>query len=762
MLERIERIQGIGLLHDATGKQFTFHKGTLIYAENGRGKSTLTSVLRSAATSDGTIVSGRATVDGTQPPGVVLQFGSGHRVTFAGGSWSESRPELLVFDTDFIEKNVYSGGAVNTGHRKNLLEFALGAAAVAARKVVDDTTAEAQTASERVKQLTLQLSGHHHGFSLATFEKLPVVPDADAQIAGLQNRVAAANSIESIVKRPVPSTAAEPGLGLDSLFELLRTSLEDVQEDAERIVRSHVSALGSAGAESWLSQGRSFDDGVRCPYCGQRTEGNELIRAYRTHFNEAYNGLKASVAQLDSGISTRTAPSILETFNQGIALANSAAAAWRDQVAVPKSIFDKATAGTILQELQALLLRLAGQKQASPADRVGSDEEKTKAAELWQRLLQLMRDANQTVTAAATAIETFKGKLATENVQELAAKIQSLQLAKRRHTAEVVELFGLLTAARTASDKAEKKKKDAREELDTLMKATLSQYEKAINGLLKKFGAAFSIENMDANFRGGAPRSEYGLQLRGKSIPLEGGPPSFSTALSEGDKRTLAFAFFVASTLADPKITQRVVIIDDPMSSLDLSRKQHTKTVLKQIHSSAEQLIVLAHDPYFIRDIRDALTPKDGQGQVGVYQLQYVHGGYTDFARFDVDKECESAYYRHHRLLVDFINGGGGDHTHVAKAIRPMLEGYLHRRFPGMVPRDLMFGQVVTFIRDAKAPHPVTFAQPLVDELHEVNEYAGQFHHDTNPGNADKVVIVPAELRAFSERALNIVHKGMP
>lgn len=112
MLERLGEIQGIGLLHQANGKPYTCHKATLIYADNGRGKSTLATILRSVATGDPSLITARKTVDGTLPTKVVLQFGSGHKVTFDGGSWSEARPEVLVFDADFIERNVHSGGTV--------------------------------------------------------------------------------------------------------------------------------------------------------------------------------------------------------------------------------------------------------------------------------------------------------------------------------------------------------------------------------------------------------------------------------------------------------------------------------------------------------------------------------------------------------------------------------------------------------------------------------------------------------------------------
>jgi wobble nucleotide-excising tRNase len=287
----------------------------------------------------------------------------------------------------------------------------------------------------------------------------------------------------------------------------------------------------------------------------------------------------------------------------------------------------------------------------------------------------------------------------------------------------------------------------------------LAKYQTAINALLKKFGASFSIKGMNANFRGNAPRTEYGLLLRGKDVVLEGGPPSFATTLSDGDKRTLAFAFFVASTLDDPKLAQRIVVIDDPMCSLDMTRRQHTQTVLKQIRAKAEQIVILAHDAYFIRDLRNAFLKEDKLSPISMFQMVGASNGYTDFAAIDIDKECESVYAQHHRLLNQYSNGIGGDHKSVAKAIRLMLEGYLHRRFPGLLPKDLLFGQVVILIRDATSNSPLRHAQNLVVELNEINDYAGQFHHDTNP-DADSTVVTPSELKTYVERALDVVYKG--
>ena len=73
-----------------------------------------------------------------------------------------------------------------------------------------------------------------------------------------------------------------------------------------------------------------------------------------------------------------------------------------------------------------------------------------------------------------------------------------------------------------------------------------------------------------------------------------------------------------------------------------------------------------------------------------------------------------------------------------------------------------MFGNVVVLIRDSLAPSPLCHAKNLVDVLHEINDYAGQFHHDTNPDGADSVVVTASELKTYVDRALSVVHKGAP
>ncbi|MCF5545393.1 AAA family ATPase [Pseudomonas salomonii] len=757
VLERIERIQGIGLLHDVNGRPLRLCKAQLIYADNGRGKSTLASILRSAATGDPSLITERKTIDASLAPLVDLTFGSGHKVSFSNGTWSEKRQELLVFDADFVEKNVHSGGVVTPGQRKNLLQFALGSSAVKARETEEITTKLAAAASAEVNQITAQLAGFHQGMLLPAFQKLSADPNAATKILDLQKRIQIANNIGNILTRPLPVQVSLPNLDIESLFKILNTTLNDIQEDAESVIQKHLQHISKPDIEKWISDGQKFDDGKNCPYCAQKTSDITLIKAYRTHFNKAYEELKQQVALLDRGIQIRASDSVIDTFDIGFSKALTTIATWTPEIITPPCTFESLKSKKIIGELRGILLELAATKISKPLESIGSNTEKSKVHELWNEILDLMQQANQKIQNSTQQIEKYRTSLASENATLMGQQIIALQLGTVRHSTAVIALLTSLATAKQSATVAEAKKKAARTQLNEQMASVLATFQKSINSLLDKFGATFRIEKMDSNFRGGSARSEYGLRLRGMSISLDG-TPKFSTVLSEGDKRTLAFAFFVATVSADPNLLQKIVVIDDPMCSLDVNRKNQTKAILKSIHDKSEQLILLAHDPYFIRDMRDELSNKGAQ-TLQALQLRYAANGYSDLDKFDVDKECESPFYRHHRVLMELCAGAPHDSRSTAKAIRPFLEGYLHRRFPGLLPKDSMFGQVLTHIRNSTAPSPLTYAKTLIDELQEINSYAGQFHHDTNP-DCDTVQITSSELLTYGERALKLVYSG--
>ena len=114
-------------------------------------------------------------------------------------------------------------------------------------------------------------------------------------------------------------------------------------------------------------------------------------------------------------------------------------------------------------------------------------------------------------------------------------------------------------------------------------------------------------------------------------------------------------------------------------------------------------------------------------------------------------------------MLTEFVEGSSTTELlDIAKAIRPLLEGYLHRRFPNCIDRGLVFGDIIRAIHNSPSNSPLSYVESsVIDELNAINLYAGKFHHDTNP-SANSVRVIDTELKRFAERALKIVHKGSP
>lgn len=82
-------------------------------------------------------------------------------------------------------------------------------------------------------------------------------------------------------------------------------------------------------------------------------------------------------------------------------------------------------------------------------------------------------------------------------------------------------------------------------------------------------------------------------------ITAESGP-SFRNTLSAGDRNTLALAFFFASLEKDSDLAQKVVVIDNPMTSLDEHRSLKTVQEIRALQNRVAQTIILSHSKPFL------------------------------------------------------------------------------------------------------------------------------------------------------------------
>jgi wobble nucleotide-excising tRNase len=212
--------------------------------------------------------------------------------------------------------------------------------------------------------------------------------------------------------------------------------------------------------------------------------------------------------------------------------------------------------------------------------------------------------------------------------------------------------------------------------------------------------------------------------------------------MSAGDKNTFALAFFLAQLKRDPDITNKVVVFDDPFTSLDDFRRAMTAKEIKRIGEKAAQVLVLSHDKFFLDAVRRLLNG----APCTPMQISSAAGG-SSIEVWDIEREVKDGYLQDHMRLQDFAEGRGGEAREMRTVMRPLLEKYIRYRFPNQIEDNQWLGDMLGIIR-ADAGHPLT---PQYEELDDINSYTAPFHHEPNTAYTDD------EVRAYAKRTIAIV-----
>ena len=163
---------------------------------------------------------------------------------------------------------------------------------------------------------------------------------------------------------------------------------------------------------------------------------------------------------------------------------------------------------------------------------------------------------------------------------------------------------------------------------------------------------------------------------------------------------------------------------------------------------------MLSHERNFLKLIYDAMPP------ALVKTLQFCRIGQEDttITPWDIFDATRDDYFKNHCVLTEFANEGeeDGDLRHIARTIRPVLEGYFRFKFLGEFGAKEWLGDFIDKIRLAPPGSFLSPSQTLLEELEDINDYSKKYHHKTNP-SAGSESINDGELRSFVRRTLEVV-----
>jgi len=129
-----------------------------------------------------------------------------------------------------------------------------------------------------------------------------------------------------------------------------------------------------------------------------------------------------------------------------------------------------------------------------------------------------------------------------------------------------------------------------------------------------------SAEELNEDLHNYLGHDEFRLQIKdtGYTITRAGAP---AQALSEGETTAIALLYFLKS-LQDRRfdLTRGVVVLDDPVSSLDANALYLALGFIRQRTQDAAQLVILTHNFRFFRQVRNWFHHLKGQNKTDVSQ----------------------------------------------------------------------------------------------------------------------------------------------
>ena len=295
---------------------------------------------------------------------------------------------------------------------------------------------------------------------------------------------------------------------------------------------------------------------------------------------------------------------------------------------------------------------------------------------------------------------------------------------------------------------------DARAELVEYRNNVFPQLQDGVNVYLDRFNAGFRVGNLVPSNIGGGSGSTctYNVVINNTPIAVRNsnnppGVPSFRNLLSAGDRNTLALALFFSSLDHNPNLAETVVVVDDPMSSLDDHRSLVTVQTVRALARRAKQTIVLSHNKRFLCGILSGVNRHEEYTALEIAPK----GNESTILSWDASQDLITEHDQRYFLLLGYADNQSSIVREVAPTIRFYLEGYFRVACPGQFPPGKLLGQFVQECRQRIGSADEVINEETILELENVLEYANRFHHDTNAE-----LINPTELLGFVKRTLSL------
>ena len=675
MIERIGRLRDCRIFRDFTWPSdlHNFARFNLIYGWNGSGKTTISRIFRD-------LEHRRRPVVGD----VIVSIGGQN---IRGVEFSDASIPVRVFNKDFVTENVFPTGGGDVppililgeesiekqlkleAQKAELLgiEQSLSVARREKGKLENQLDRHCVDRGGVVKEL-LRGSGsnpynnYHKGNYKTRAEQM--VADGDAENHHLEE---AERETLFSQHRASPKAVVQEVPNQSHNFPSLRertTTLLSYSVVSETIQ----SLRDDAEIGEWVHKGLQLHkerDAVECLYCGQPIQ-HERLSAMERYFNAEYEKFNESVDELAAEITQITESWLALSVPHSTQLYEHL----EDEYTVIQTEFEDYRTQTT-DCLNALTKALAD-KKGTPFDPIILDNYHAQLldSDVTECLNQIIRKHNEASTSHAESTVYARKKLERAMVTEKLGEF--VDLTKR---AKSQESF----IANSSSN----------------VKTLQAEISKLESEITEHRGPADEL-NVDLQKYIGHKELQLEVKENGYTLIRNGVP---ATQLSEGETTAIALLYFLKS-LKDHRFdfSDGVVVLDDPISSLDANALFLAYGFIQERTRNAGQLFILTHNFTFFRQVRNWFHYLGGQRNkdwnkrpARFYMLNCLTGEggrYSDIQNLDPLLERYESDY--HYLFACVLRGvtpstSGLESNYVLPNMaRRLLEAFLAFRQPDL------------------------------------------------------------------------------
>lgn len=762
MIERFQEIKNVGTYKNA--EQIAtcgFNKTTIIFGNNSQGKSTFCDILKSLSYNDPLYIEKRKTIGETGNAKVEISFGNKLFAKYNNCQWATSKDllndqKIIVFDTDFVQNNVFTNSTIERKNKENFTDFILGEDSIKIQKqlvgIKEINNKLIKDNDQKVKDIE-----KYTQISIEEFSKIELVEDIkenDTLCLGLQQQIANLtknkDDIEKIKKLPLPISITFKEDIEDKYNEInniLSSQYKFSQEDILNNFNEHKKKINADNKnyDKWIREGYTLNSKEICPYCGNSLQGNKLVESYVVMFCENFIQYTKDIERLQN-IKTSTSQ-----FDELKNIINSNLIKIKDLT--PK-IFDASISSIhrdiedlsycLLQEIEDIINikhKIDKQVESCIDLKLKNKYESIKKVDI-AGYQDIKKKINDIIINYNTKLEEYNknsaeyiGNLTIESINTNIANLEkeyteNINIFNRNKYNDKYEEY-LKNLVKIKEN--EKKSKKLKNDFETTQSSFIGKFFTDINTYYDRLGSRNFIIEQETTKQG--IKKIYTVKLKYKNKEIE----DLRFVLSDSDKRALALSIFLSKLKNEDNLDKFIIVMDDPITSFDNERMSLFINILKEF-DKANQIIVLTHYADFYKKLVELLYAV--KPLPSLLKIQHLS---TTNKIVKIDRQSdtllmddfEEALYN----MYAFIQSES--HTYSSNDARTIMQKYLEYRFYCEIKEkninSIKFEEFLKGLKDNNFINEDVFTR-LNNKREEYNVNSHVFDNDSEDAKRESII----------------------